>query len=293
MTRLPLWLCVLSCVVGCGGVGPRGRTQSGELAQGAVASVDGVRISVSEVEGLAERGSLRPEQALARLEAEALLAAEAERRGYGQDDAVQHVTRQAAVQALLEGDVESRQPSEAEIDRAYAESGTRFATPEQRVVSHVLVAVPRKATAEQSEAAHAYAIQVVSKLRAAADPVAALNAYRVKQSQPFKISVEDLPPASRGGRFVAEFNAAMFSIDKPGVVPEPVLTQFGWHAIVLREIIPEHRVAEAEARAQLRQELSVAGHKTRLEGLTRALQARVRVSYAEQAREALGTLEFE
>ncbi|HKP57789.1 MAG TPA: peptidylprolyl isomerase [Polyangiales bacterium] len=293
MSSRLVWLCVLGCVAGCGRVGPRGKTQSGELRQGAVASVDGVAIAVSDVERLAERGSLSPQQALSRLEAEALLAAEAERRGYGDADAVQHVSRQAAVQALLEGNVESSQPSEAEIDRAYAESGARFVTPELRVASHVLVSLSRKAPPELDQAVAAYATDVVSKLRAAADPVAALDAYRGKQSQPFKVSVEDLPAVPRKGKLVEEFSAAMFAQGEPGVVPEPVRTQFGWHAIVLREIQPASRVPEAEARAQLRSELLLAGRKNRLEGLTRELQAKARISYEARTREALSALEFE
>jgi peptidyl-prolyl cis-trans isomerase C len=292
MTR-PVWLGLLLSAAACGGVGSSGRShQAGGLAEGVVANVDGAPIGLNEVQRLAERGSLSPQQALSRLEAEALLAAEAERRGYGADHAVQHVTRQAAVQALLKGDVEQKIPSEAEISRAYAESGTRFATPERRVASHVLAVLPRKATPEQAETARVFMSAVVDKLRAADDPVAALDAYRSGQSQPFQVRVEDLPPAPLEGAFVKEFSVAMFSLAKPGVVPQPVQTPFGWHAIVLREILPESRVPEAEARAQLQRELELSGRRNRLDALTRQLQARTRISYAERTREALGTLEL-
>jgi hypothetical protein len=288
-----VWLWLLFWAAACGGVGSHGRSQrASELAEGVVANVDGTLIRLSEVARLAERGALSPQLALSRLEAEALLAAEAERRGYGTSDAVGHVTRQAAVQALLRGDVERKTPTEAEIDRAYTESGTRFATPELRVASHVLANLPRDATPEQSEAARAFATAATGRLRAAADPMVALADYRANQSQPFRVQVEDLPAAPRTGGWVEEFSAAMFSLQKAGVVPEPVRTAYGWHAIVLREILPESRVPEAEARAELRRELELSARQNRLEALARELQGRTRVSYAERTREALGTLEF-
>jgi hypothetical protein len=293
MRAASVWLGLLLSAAGCGGVGPSGRTQrSSDLGQGVVANVDGAPIRVNELERLVERGSLTPEQALSRLEAEALLGAEAERRGYGKDDAVAHLTRQAAVQALLEGDVEQKIPSEADIDRAYAEGAARFATPERRVASHLLAVLPRQATAEQSEAARAFVSAVVGQLRAAPDPMAALGAYRGTQSQPFQVRVEDLPPAPRTGAFVQEFSEAMFSLARPGVVPAPVHTQFGWHAIVLREILPETHVPEVEARAQLQRELELSARQHRLEALARELSGRTRVSYAERTREALATLDF-
>lgn len=287
-----LWPGLLACSLSCGGVGPRGSEARGAIQQGVVATVDGAPIDVAEVERLAERGTLTPRVALARLEAEALLAAEAERRGYGTQHEVQQVARQAAVQALLAGDVEQPKPTAADVERAYAANSERFHTPELRVASHVLVRLPKNAPTEQLEAARVVADDIVRRLRAAPDPVAALDAYRTPQHQPFEVIVEDLPPAPKVGKFVQAFSDAMFSLRAPGVVPEPVHTPFGWHAIVLREVQPETVITEAEARVQLLPELELNGERERLEALVQKLAGRATIHYSPDTRDALAALEL-
>ena len=196
------------------------------------------------------------------------------------------------MQALLASDVEQPKPSAAEVDRAYAESGARFHTPERRVASHLLAPLPKDATPQQVETARAFVAEALKRLRAAPDPLAALAEYRKPQSQPIPVQVEDLPAAPQRGAFVQAFSDAMFSLPVPGVVPEPVRTQFGWHAIVLREIQPETHVPEAEARAQLTRELDVKAERERLEALFKKLSRGVRIQYASETRESLAKLEL-
>ena len=139
----------LGLCAACGASGSREHASAGgALTQGVVANVDGTAITVADVQRLCDRSGLAPKVALERLEAEALLAGEAARRGFSRVDAVDHVGEQALVQALLVGDVEREEPTAAEISEAYAKSGDRFHTPERRVAMHVLAVLPKKPTPE-------------------------------------------------------------------------------------------------------------------------------------------------
>jgi peptidyl-prolyl cis-trans isomerase C len=291
MLRAPV-IAILALCAACGGSGPRERSSpGGALSQGVVANVDGAAITLADVRRLCERGGLTPRAALERLEAEALLASEAERRGFAAVDAVQLVGRQALVQALLEGDIESEAPTAAELDEAYAKSGARFDTPERRIATHVLAVLPKEPTPESDAAERAFAADAIRQLSAAAEPTSVLD--RLQQAKvPFPIKVEALPPAPRAGAFVPEFSDALFSLEKPGIVPTPVRTKFGWHAIWLREILPEQRVPESVARAELAREIALNKQQRRLDALLKQLEQRASVTYAPKVRDALAVLEY-
>lgn len=283
---------ILGLCAACGGSGPRGRSSAGAtLSQGVVANVDGAAITLADVQRLCERGGLTPRAALERLEAEALLAREAERRGFAAVDAVDLVGQQALVQALLEADVERVAETADEIDEAYAKSGERFHTPERRVATHVLAVLPKQPTPDTDAAERAFTTDVIQKLKAAADPNSVLETL-AQAKAPFPIKVEALPAAPREGRFVREFSQAMFSLEKPGIVPTPVRTQFGWHAIWLREILPEQRVPETVARAELSREIALNKRQRRLDALLKQLEQRASVVYAPKVRDALAVLEY-
>lgn len=286
------WALVVAVCAACGSSGPHERSRnSGPLTTGVVANVEGAAITVADVQQLCERSGLSPKDALGRLESETLLAAEAQRRGYAGVDAVEHVAEQALVQALLESDVESEQPTAAEIDDAYAKSGERFRTPERRVASHVLAVLPKEPSPEVDAAARAFAADAIQKLQAAPDPSTVLAELKTAKMS-FPISVEVLPPAPRKGMFVPEFSAALFSLPKPGIVPEPVHTQFGWHAIWLREILPEEQMPEADAKKVLAQELTVTKRQRKLDTLLKQLEQRANPSYAPTVRDLLAVLEY-
>ncbi len=281
----------------CSGPDHAKRTQqSAALSEGVVAAVDGDPIALSEVERLAHRGALTPSAALARLEAEALLAAEAARRGYGDAPEVSAVAAQALVQLLLERDVEREKPSPSELDEALAQRGERIHTPELRAATHVLAVLPKQPTPEQESAARAFVDDAARKLREASDPLATITSFRQaspeRQRVGVEIKVEELPPFPREGAVVREFGEAMFALAKPGAVGGPVRTQFGWHVLVLREILPEKHVPEAEVRAELEAELTLQKRQKRVEVLLRTLSSRTRVTYGNDVKNVLAQLEF-
>jgi peptidyl-prolyl cis-trans isomerase D len=107
---------------------------------------------------------------------------------------------------------------------------TLFSAPEERRASHILVAFGADKAAAQAKAQGLYA-----KLKAGAD-FAAL----AKQNS------DDPGSRDKGGDLgwikhgvtVPKFEAALFAMDKPGTLTEPVETQFGYHLIRLDEIKP-------------------------------------------------------
>jgi parvulin-like peptidyl-prolyl isomerase len=290
------WLLVFSMLIACqGGVMRDGESAArpGSAVSGDVVStVDGASIGVAEVQALARAGGLAPAAALARLEAERLLAKEAGRRGYGALWETHRVGRQALVQALLSRDIEAQRVDEADIRAAYDSGRARFETPEKRTATHLLALVPKGARDEQDRAAREFCQTAIRQLSFAADRQAVLAQLKAASSALFAVKVEDLPEVANDKSFVPEFQRALFSLSAPGVVEEPVKTEFGWHVIVVTAIRPATHVSYADARTQLRQELAVQNHKRALDALLAALRERTPVHYAETAQQALATLEL-
>jgi peptidyl-prolyl cis-trans isomerase D len=251
-----------------------------------------VSIRAHDVQRLATAGGLSARTALARLQAQRLLEDEAAQRGYGSRSETNRVARQALVQALLTRDVEVAGADEAEITRAYAAARARFETPERRVASHVLALVPKGASDAQERAARAFAEAACRELRASRDRAATLEAFKAQNSAQLPLTVEDLPAVAKDASFVPEFLQALFSLSEPGVVPAPVRTMFGWHAIVVTAIQPSSQVPMAVARAQLRRELVAQKNKARFDGLLGTLRKRTPVQYADAAHQALTGLDF-
>ncbi|MET0331603.1 MAG: SurA N-terminal domain-containing protein, partial [Dyella sp.] len=138
-------------------------------------------------------------------------------------------------------------PAEDELKKRYEDEKQRFVKPEQRLVSHILIGVPKNATPEQQKAALAKA----EKLAAEATP--ANFAQLAKQYS------EDLGSKSQGGdlgwleRGVANpaFDEALFALQK-GQISKPVLSpDEGYHVIWARDVRSGDIKSYDEVRAQL------------------------------------------
>jgi peptidyl-prolyl cis-trans isomerase C len=286
-----LWLVWLPAC-GAGAFDHKSQRGNDRVGGEVLSTVDGQRITRSEVSRLAERGELTPRTALDKLQAERLLEREAERRGYAEREQTRVTAEQAMVQALLARDVESVPVSEAEIAAAYAHDSKRFTHPEQREATHVLAYLPPSASPAQEQAAHGFADMAVRKLLASSDLKTTLTELSKQSSAQVAVRVEGLPPIAQDGSFVPEFEHALFSSPKTGVVPEPVRTKFGWHVIVVTAITPPSVVPLTAARDTLAQELALAKRKQRLAALLAALQARTKVEYEQKTERALASLEL-
>lgn len=122
---------------------------------------------------------------------------------------------------------------DAVLRQRYEERKAQFGTPEQRVGSHILVAVPQGASAAADAAAKAKAQTLAKQAQAAPNRFAEL----AKASDDIATSASggDLGPIEKG-IYGDAFDKAFFAL-KPGQVSEPVRLPDGWHVLYYRELI--------------------------------------------------------
>lgn len=246
-------------------------------ANNVVSTVDGVAIAVSDVERIVRETGLPCAEALARLETEQLLAAKAESLGFGVHPQVQYVVKQAMVQALLTKDVEPTEVTQSEIEQAYQKNIETYHIPERRRSLHVLAKVTEKTSKTISKAAEAFALKAIRAFQTSPDVEEVFRRYKAEKSDLFPIVAEKLPPVARTGHFVKEFEDALFSMAEPGVVAEPVRTVFGWHAIVLTEILPAEDLSIDDVADDLRKKIVRKKRKAAFEQLIDRLRRRIKV----------------
>ena len=263
-----------------------------EVSGDVVSRINGSAIGVTEVERLAQVGRLPPTAALERLEAERLLAQEARERGYARRSHTELVGREALVQELLENVVEPVEVSQQELESAYTSQRSRFTQPEKRRATHVLAQLAPTAGADAQATAEAFIRQTIRALQGTKDRQATLAMAKSETSPSFSVQVQDLPLAADDGTFVPEFTRALFSLDAPGVVPEPVHTEFGYHAILLTEIVPAFDQPQSVAFETLRQEIVTRKRTQQLQALLTDLRKSTRVKFADDAQKILATLDL-
>lgn len=294
--RLGAGLALLALLATCGGGSGKGPT-SGEQARGhdsvggqVISTVHGFAITVGEVAALARASGLSPQAALERLQAERLLMAEAERRGFDRDPQVREVARKAAVQLLLDELANAQPVTEDEVKEAYEKAGTRFNKPERRTTVHVLAKLGKEVTPEAEAAAKAYVAQRLAELAQAPDPAAFVKGLSGKHMPEFSVKGEALPPIARGDAIAAPYLDATFSLSQPGTVPEPVRTAFGWHAIRVLEIIPPEFIPYVDAAPTLRAELTLARQKQLVEEWLDRARKQQKAQPTEVAAKAMASL---
>ncbi|HEU4669726.1 MAG TPA: SurA N-terminal domain-containing protein [Dyella sp.] len=148
-------------------------------------------------------------------------------------------------------------PSDEELRKRYADEKAKFVQPEQRLVSHILINVPKNATPEQQKAALAKA----SKIAAEATPD---NFARLARQDS-----DDLGSKRQGGDLgwlekgvtTPAFDEAMFKLQK-GQISQPVLSDEGYHIIWLRDVRSGVAKPFDEVRGELLKEAE-AGSKDR------------------------------
>ncbi len=282
---------------GCG-AGERASRSAGVATRGnasiggqVVSTVDGRPITVAEIERLVRAG-LTPQQALRRLQSEQLLMEEAERRGLAGNPAVHEVKAQAEVQAVIEQEANAVTVSDADVRRAYEQQKERFERPERRAAVHVLAKLPPNSSPQALAAAKEFADRMVGELALAPDPVAFVHALPKPAGLPFQVVAEQIPAVPRHGRLVEPFLAAMFSISAPGVVPQPVQTSFGWHAIRVTQILPAETTPYDKAADVLHAELLLSHRRTRLHALLDRLRKEQGVQVSSSVGQRLAHLEL-
>lgn len=232
------------------GAARRGGSQVGGTV---VSTVNGHAILIADVQALMRASSLSAREALERLQAEQLLMAEAERRGVG-GPALEQVAERARVQALLDMEAATSRATDRELRQAY-EKDARFHVPELRTSIHVLARLGADATEAQQAAARAIATKAIADLRTL-EPAVVMARYASTTIDGVSVKAESLPAVQRETAFVKEFLDAVFSLPEAGVVPEPVRTRFGWHAVRVTQIAAPRDIPYEEAVKVLRDEIT-------------------------------------
>ncbi len=122
---------------------------------------------------------------------------------------------------------------ESVLRQRYEEQKAQYGTPEQRVASHILVAVAEGADAKADAAAKAKAISLAKQ--AQANPAIFAQLASASDDLASKDAGGDLGPIEKG-IFGDEFDKAFFAL-KPGQVSDPVRLPDGWHILHYRELI--------------------------------------------------------
>jgi peptidyl-prolyl cis-trans isomerase D len=157
---------------------------------------------------------------------------------------------QVSVQYLevKQADLKPGAPTDAQLHEYYDKNKQRYAQPEQREASHILINVPKNATPEQQKAA----LDKAKKLAAEATPdnfakLAAENSDDMGS----KRSGGDLGWLEKGVANAA-FDTAMFGLKKGEITREPVLSpEEGYHIIWVRDAREGDAKPFADVRAQL------------------------------------------
>lgn len=158
---------------------------------------------------------------------------------------------------------------EAALRKRYEDEKARFATPEQRLVSHILIAAPANADAAAQKAAEDKAKSLAAQARAPGADFAAL-ARANSDDAGSKAGGGDLGWIEHNGAMVKPFEDAVFAL-QGGAVSDPVKSEFGWHVIQLREIKPGHGKPFEEVRGELESEVASSARERAFNALAGSL----------------------
>lgn len=122
---------------------------------------------------------------------------------------------------------------ESALRQRYEEQKAQYTTPEQRVASHILIAVASDALASVDAAAKAKAESIAKA--AQANPASFATLAKSSDDVATQNNGGDLGPIEKG-IYGDAFDAAFFAL-KPGQISTPIRLPDGWHVLYYRELI--------------------------------------------------------
>jgi len=260
--------------------GPRTERRDDPVVGDVIARVGGRSIGASEVESRMAADEVGAEAALERLVDETLLAQEAERLGFTEDWGDQRSLERLMVRTMLHDLEEKNTPkslSDEEVQEAYLLHADEFRVRERRRSWHILVE-------DQSEAAEALAGSILREIREARDPRSVFDRYADGEPEglDFELRAEDLPAITEKARIEKPYKDALFAAKSLGPLENTVKTSYGWHAIVVAEILPEEVRTIDEAEDDIREQLSQTKRFHEIVAIVQGLEAQGLVHYDEQ-----------
>jgi peptidyl-prolyl cis-trans isomerase D len=143
---------------------------------------------------------------------------------------------------------------EEEIQAAYQDHAARYSQPEERSASHILVRLPPNASAAEVETARARAQALAERIHSGEQNFE--EALREAQADPAGgVEGGELGVIGQGLFDSPAFEIALYALEEPGAVSEPVRMPSGFHIIRLDQITPAQVQPFAEARAAVAAEL--------------------------------------
>jgi parvulin-like peptidyl-prolyl isomerase len=257
---------------------------SGEVAR-PVARVGGRSIGSAEVEDLAAAEAIDIEDALQRLIDQELLAQEAERLGFTVDRDGERTIERLMVRAMLHEMEKENTPesiSEKELREDYAVYEDKFRIPERRRTWHILVK-------DKGDEAEALAASILRELQRAQDPHTVFERYADGAPQGIELEVlaEELPPVTEKAGLEKSYKDAIFAAKSTGPLKSLVETSYGWHAIVVAEILPAEQLSMSDVEEASRLRISQGKRTAMLVKTVQALKAEGLIRYDEGGVERL------
>jgi len=157
---------------------------------------------------------------------------------------------------------------EAALRQRYEQEKDKLGAQGERLVSHILVAVPADANAAAQKAAEDKANKLAAEAKQPGADFAAL-ARANSDDTGSKANGGDLGDVTRGTQPKA-FEDAVFAM-QAGEVRGPVKTEFGWHIIQVREVKQAAEVTFEDLRAKLAEEQATADRERAFNELTTKL----------------------
>jgi peptidyl-prolyl cis-trans isomerase D len=145
-----------------------------------------------------------------------------------------------------------RPVTDAEVEKYYTEHAQEFATPRQVKVAHVLARIGETGGSAAEDKARAKIADVIRRAKAGED--FGRLAKELSDDPGSAKSGGELGFVAKG-QLVLDFEAAMFSLNKGEISPEPVRSPFGFHAIKVLDINEGGKKPLSEVAAQIRERL--------------------------------------
>ena len=218
-----------------------------------VAQVGGRPVWGSCVATQAKRGGRTREVALAECIDFELLAQAAEAHGLAAHAEVVAATRVSIVSRLVERDFEQKyrgpEDLKPQLDQVLESARDAMNRPELRGSAHALVRVPDKAAPEVDRDARVLAERIHAAL--ATEPGLHAShleetARRLARETKLELVFESHAVMPREARFAPEYLTALFSIPEVGRVSAVTRTSYGWHVILLTEVVARKQFTRDE-----------------------------------------------
>jgi peptidyl-prolyl cis-trans isomerase D len=142
--------------------------------------------------------------------------------------------------------------SDAEVADAYNKNQARFATPEKRTASHILIATKKGATPAEQAAAKAKAEQVLAEVRK--NPADFARIAKAQSQDPGSAELGGDLGTVEKGLFVKPVEDAIFAL-KDGETSGLVQSDYGFHIIKVTSVKPASRKSLEEAKPEIVAEL--------------------------------------